>query len=283
MSKRFWSLIIVIMVVAMLTSSIFVIREGKQALLFQMGHIKMQQDNTPRILTPGLHIKLPFVQRAHQFDMKLQSLSLNVPAHLPNSTLEGIAEYVVLWKIADLPLFYQRTGGQWQPANALLTQTLRGHLDLAPANWQPAAANAQAAALGAELGIQVVSITYKGLALSQNSLKSAYHNMIDIQQQEAKHIRVNGKLQADKIVNDAQAQSEIIIAEAQAEASKVRADGDTQAAKIYSDAYSHDPEFYAFLISLQAYAKTFNKQKDVLVLTPTMQFFNYFNQPQSGK
>ncbi len=280
MPKRIWSLTIIVVVVAALTSSIFTVKERKQALLFQMGHLKTQHNGQINILQPGLHIKWPFIEKAYQFDMKIQSLPLNVPARISGSSLEGTAEYVVLWEISNLPLFYQRTGDNWQQANTLLTQTLRGHLELAPDKWNNMIGNEQASKLGAELGVNIISIQYKGLALSQNSLKTVYQMMSDLQEQQAKRLRVDGKLEADKVINDAQTQAEIILAQAQSDASKLHADGDAQAAKIYSDAYSKDPEFYAFLISLQAYAKTFTDKKDVIVLTPTMQFFNYFNQPQ---
>ncbi len=279
MSRRFWFLGLLVAVVFALTSSVFTVREGKQALLFQFNHLKVNLDGVPVVLNPGLHIKLPFVAQARQFDIRAQALSLNVPVR-SQSGLDGNAEYEVYWKISDLVQFYQSTGGEWQQADTLLSQLLIGHLNLTANSIDDNAMLATASNLTKELGITILAINYKGLALSTNALNTTYQIMRETQEQEAKKLRMNGKLDADKVVSDAEAQSTIIIAQSQADASKLRADGDAQAAKIYSNAYSKDPEFYSFLISLEAYVATFSSKKDVLILTPDMQFFNYFNQPQ---
>jgi membrane protease subunit HflC len=281
MSRRFWVLGIVVVGVAALTSAVFTVREGKQALLFQMGHLQVKTTGQPVVLGPGLHIKLPFITQARQFDMRAQTLPLTVSVRMDKTGLDGNAQYVVYWQIDNLPQFYQSTGGSWQQANTLLSQLLTGHLNLTPGAGDSTTLSQQASDLTAELGIKILAINYKGLSLSQNALNTTYQMMRDAEEQEAKKLRMNGKLEANKVVSDAQAQSTIVVAQAQADASKLRADGDEQAAKIYADAYSKDPEFYSFLINLEAYANTFNSKQDVLVLTPDMQFFNYFNQPQA--
>ncbi len=43
---------------------------------------------------------------------------------------------------------------------------------------------------------------------------------------------------------------------------------------IYANAYEKDPQFYAFIRTLQAYEKAIDKHT-VLVLPPTMKFFEY--------
>lgn len=279
MSKRIIYLIVVAAVVTASYSGIFTVREGKQALVFEMGHLQVQSNNQAKVLMPGLHFKLPLIETARQFDMRIQSLPLNVPVRLDNMGIDGTAEYVVNWHIADLPLFYQRTGGTWQQVNTLLTQQLTGHLNLANIATPTTDLQTQAEAIGKDFGITIVSLQYKGLVLSKNALTEVYQSMSDKQEQIAKGLRLNATMQADKIADDAQTQATVVLAQGRADASKLRADGDAQAAKIYADAYSKDPEFYTFLISLEAYVNTFNSQQDTLVLTPSMQFFNYFNQP----
>lgn len=281
MSRRFWGLATVVIAVAALTSSVFTIREGKQALLFELGHLQVDTSGKPTVLNPGLHIKLPFITQARQFDLRAQLLPLNVSVRMDKTGLDGIAEYVLYWQIDNLPLFYQSTGGNWSQADILLTQLLTGHLNLTPGAMTSTAMAEQASALTTELGVKILAINYKGLTLSKNALNTTYQTMRDSQEQAAKKLRLDGKLEADKIMSDAQAQSTITVAQGQADASKLRANGDEQAAKIYADAYSKDPEFYAFLINLEAYANTFNSKQDFFVLTPDMQFFHYFNQPQA--
>ncbi|MBY0544050.1 MAG: hypothetical protein K2Q14_00695 [Gammaproteobacteria bacterium] len=281
MSRRFWILGLIVAIVFALTSAVFTVREGKQALLFRFGHLVVKTNGQPIVLKPGLHVKLPFLVHAKQFDVRAQSLSITIPIRINETGLDGNAEYEIYWKITDLPQFYQSTGGSWQQAETLLSQLLTGHLNLTPYPTDSNVMLQQASLLTGPLGVKILAISYKGLALSTNALNTTYQLMRDAQEQEAKKLRMTAKLDADKIVSDGQAQSTIIVAQSQADASKLRASGDGQAAKIYADAYSKDPEFYSFLINLEAYVGTFTSKQDVLVLTPDMQFFNYFNQPQA--
>ncbi|MFT5283664.1 MAG: membrane protease subunit HflC, partial [Kangiellaceae bacterium] len=75
---------------------------------------------------------------------------------------------------------------------------------------------------------------------------------------------------------------EVMLAEAQRDARQLRGEGDAQAANIYAQTYNKNPEFYAFLRSMDAYRNSFNSKQDVLVIEPTSDFFRYLNN-SSGK
>ena len=70
-------------------------------------------------------------------------------------------------------------------------------------------------------------------------------------------------------------------AEAQRESTTLRGEGDAQAAQIYAQAYSQDPEFYAFMRSLEAYEEALDKDTTI-ILSPKLPFLKYFfsNQPE---
>jgi membrane protease subunit HflC len=57
--------------------------------------------------------------------------------------------------------------------------------------------------------------------------------------------------------------------------------GDAEAARIYADAYARDPEFFAFLRSMEAYKKTIG-DGTTLVLSPDSAFFRYLD-PELGE
>ncbi|MFT5128248.1 MAG: membrane protease subunit HflC, partial [Rhodothermales bacterium] len=46
--------------------------------------------------------------------------------------------------------------------------------------------------------------------------------------------------------------------------------------KIYADTYNKDPEFYAFLRSMDAYKTSFSNKGDIMVISPDSDFFKYF-------
>ena len=72
----------------------------------------------------------------------------------------------------------------------------------------------------------------------------------------------------------------VILAEAERDAARIRGEGDAQSTEIYANAYQRDPEFYAFLRSLEAYEASFGGEQDVLLLDTGSDFFRYFDRQQ---
>jgi membrane protease subunit HflC len=68
----------------------------------------------------------------------------------------------------------------------------------------------------------------------------------------------------------------VTVANAKRESEIARGEGDAEAARIYAEAYSTNPDFYAFLRSMEAYRKTIGKET-TLVLSPDSEFFRYLD------
>ncbi|MCK5662047.1 MAG: hypothetical protein KAI17_01105, partial [Thiotrichaceae bacterium] len=58
---------------------------------------------------------------------------------------------------------------------------------------------------------------------------------------------------------------------------QTRGEGDAIASETYATAYNQNADFYAFYRSLNAYKVTFNDRRDILLLEPKSDFFNFFN------
>jgi membrane protease subunit HflC len=95
--------------------------------------------------------------------------------------------------------------------------------------------------------------------------------------------RSKGKEQAEVIRADADRQRAVLEANAYRDAERLRGEGDARAAAIYAEAYNKDPEFYAFVRSLNAYTNTFNSKDDLLVVDPNSEFFRYLKNPSAKK
>ena len=63
---------------------------------------------------------------------------------------------------------------------------------------------------------------------------------------------------------------------ARSQAEITRGQGDAESARIYAQAYSKDPEFYAFVRSLEAYRATM-KGSTTMVLPPDHEFFRFLD------
>ena len=69
----------------------------------------------------------------------------------------------------------------------------------------------------------------------------------------------------------------MLLAEAERDAQILRGQGDAERIRIFGEAVSADPEFYAFLRSMEAYSRAFSSDDTTMVLTPDSEFFEYFD------
>ena len=67
-----------------------------------------------------------------------------------------------------------------------------------------------------------------------------------------------------------------------ASSSRSAATGDEERNHIYAEAFSKDKDFFAFYRSMQAYDEALKGSHTRIVLSPSSEFFRYFNAP-SGK
>ena len=91
----------------------------------------------------------------------------------------------------------------------------------------------------------------------------------------AKEHRSQGQEKSEVIRANIDRKVSIMIAQADKESAEIRGRGDDESSKIYSESFSKDPEFYAFVRSMQAYQKSFADKQDVMVLSPDSDFFKY--------
>lgn len=127
------------------------------------------------------------------------------------------------------------------------------------------------------LGVDVVDVRVKRIDLPDEVSEPVYRRMKAEREKEARETRSKGFEEAEKIRADADRQSTIIEANAYRTAEQLRGKGDARATAVYADAYNKDPEFYAFLRSLDAYRKSFSSKNDVILVDPKSDFFRYLN------
>ena len=65
-----------VIAIAMLAvvSSCFVVQEGERTILFQFNKVQRTADGNIQVFEPGLHFKLPFVEKVRDLDAKVQTL-----------------------------------------------------------------------------------------------------------------------------------------------------------------------------------------------------------------
>ncbi len=282
--------------VLIFSGAIFTVKEGQSALILRLGKIagmeKGKDADLSVVLQPGLHLKLPFIDQVRFFDTRMQQIATSSKQLLTVVTKEQtylVVDYFARWRIIDPIKFYISTGGSVVRADTLLEQRLN---DIVRAEYGKRTSNEaistgraammlaiqeQAASVGKDLGVSVTDVRIRQITLPSDVMGSVFRRMATERRQFAEAKRAEGIEKAEEIKSLADQQVTVIKAKALAEGAMRRAQGDQEAAMIYAKSYRTNRDFYAFYRSLLAYQHSFADKKDILLLKPDGQFFNYFH------
>jgi|SRR5690606_17287236 membrane protease subunit HflC len=281
-NKSLAALIVGVAVALVAWNSFFIVSQTEKAVQLRFGKV-LEGD-----LQPGLHVKIPMVDKVRKFDARLLTLDSNTSRFLTLEKKAVMVDAFAKWRVADAEQFYTATSGLKQIADERLARRLDSGLrDQFGKRTLHEVVSGERDALMAEitasmdrmarseLGIEVLDVRVKGIDLPREVNRSVFERMSTEREREAREHRAKGRELAEGIRADADRQRRVLLAEAYREAEETRGDGDAKAAAIYAAAYTKDPEFYSFHRSLQAYRDSFADKSDVLVLDPNSDFFRY--------
>lgn len=281
------SLIVPLAMVLIAANSLFVVREGEHAVLLQFGAVAKAD------YSPGLHYKLPFVQSVRKLERRIVTLNREPQRYLTSEKKDVLVDFYVKWKIKNPSRFYTASSGDESLAENRLENTTRDilgrqiialELKEVVADQRSSLMQAVKAALNesvGELGIEVIDVRVKSIALPDEVSQKVYDRMSTERERVANDLRSKGIEASEQIRASADQTVRVTLAEAERDAELLRGQGDAEAAGIYAQAYQRDAEFYNFHRSLEAYRAAFGASPSVLVLDPKSEFFQYFG--ESGK
>lgn len=262
-----------------------VLRLGKPvAELTDAGVAAGEWQPIPNVKLP--FIRIPFADEVLVFDKKIQYLN----AAATEVEIEGnerlIVDYFALWKI-ESPLEFRRSfPGGTDEARNLIQRTVGALVGDAIGNLSMAELLARAEALDdlddrateelAGNGVRVIDVRINRTELPIATEKATFEQMREQRRAISREKRAIGAREAREIRAKADREARELIAVARAEAEVARGEGDADAARIYAQAYGRDPEFYAFVRSLEAYRKTLG-ENTTLVVSPDHEFFKFLN------
>lgn len=281
--------IIILVLLSMLTvSSIFVINEGERGIVFQFSKIKRDSAGEMRVYDPGLHFKIPMIERVNKIDARIQTLDGAPDRFVTSEKKDVLVDSYVKWKIVDFSTYYVRTaGGNIDNARALLKQKVNNGLrtefgtrtikQIVSGDRDSLMAKAliSAESSKADLGIEVIDVRVKQINLPKEVSNSIYERMRAERKAVAQEHRSQGREKAEVARATVDAKVTIMLADAKKQAFTLRGEGDATAAKVYADSYGKDVEFYSFIRSLEAYENSFSSKNDIMVVKPDSDFFNY--------
>ena len=284
----------VLLALALLSSTLFVVDQRQFGVLYALGQIKEV------ITQPGLNFKLPPpFQNVTYLDKRLLTLdSIDTEPMLTAEKQRVVIDWYVRWRISD-PLQYIRNVGLDENAGTLqLNRVVRNAFqeevnkrtvkELLSSKREELMADVKKEVQenvsgGKPWGIDINDVRITRVDYVEAITESVYRRMEAERKRVANELRSTGAAEGEKIRADADRQREITIANAYRDAQKVKGEGDGEAAKVYADAFGRDPQFAQFYRSLEAYKSSFNKKSDVMVLDPSSSdFFNVLRGNSSG-
>ncbi len=258
------------------------------------------------VMEPGLHFKLPFLERAIVYPKNLQEWDGD-PGQIPTKDKTYIwVDTFGRWKIVDPVLFFKTIGTDARLATNRLNEiidpavrnlvtsnrlieavrnsnrvldTFEAGLEDVIKDQRPTYRVAvgraqidrmilQQAKLKLEkFGIELVDVKIKRIDYVEEVRKSVYGRMIAERKQIAEKFRSEGQGEAKKILGDKELDLKKIKSDAYRRAQEIKGKADAESTALYAQAYGQDPEFYSFLKTMEIYSESMDKNSSLVLST----------------
>jgi membrane protease subunit HflC len=297
---RWIALVVALFLVLALSSSVYQVGEAEQVIITQFG----APVGRP-VAGPGLHSKVPFIQKVHRFDKRFLEWDGEV-TELPTRDKRLILiDAYARWRITDPLLYFQRLKDE-RGAQTRLDDILDGETRDAIANHDlvevvrtsnrtpepdSSLVDEEAAVLEpieygreriraeilaaaqkrtADLGIEILDVRLKRLNYIENVRGDVFNRMIAERNRIAAHYISEGQGQAASIDGRRERELAEITSEAYRRAEEIRGRADAEAAAIYTSAYDQGADsrrFYELLKSLETLESTVGPETSLILST----------------
>ena len=282
MNRSFIALGALAAVVVTAASSLFTVHQTQQVLITQFGEpIRV-------IESPGLHVKLPFIQSVITFDRRLLDFDAPGEEVILGDQRRLIVDSFTRYRITNPLVFYQTVGATEQGIrarlNSIVSSSLRRVLGNEPLLSVLSTDRArimgeirgQVNAEARQFGIEVVDVRIRRADLPEENTQAILSRMQSERERVAREARAEGAEVAQRVRAGAERERTVLLAEAQAQSDILRGQGEQEAIRIVAEAFSRDIDFFQFWRSMQAYREAFGEGHARMVMTPDSEFFRYF-------
>lgn len=230
--------------------------------------------------------RIPFVDEVLVFDRRIQYLNAAATEIEIGGNDRLIVDYFALWKI-ESPLAFRRSfPGGIDEARDLIQRTVGSLVGDAAGTLTMAQLLDRAKVLDsldervteelASNGVRVIDVRINRTELPLPSENATFEQMREQRRAISREKRAIGAREAREIRAKADREARELLAQAHADSEVLRGQGDAEAARIYAEAYGKDPDFYAFVRSLEAYRATLG-ENTTIVVSPEHEFFKYLD------
>jgi len=267
-----------------ITKGCFVVEQTENAIVLRLGDpVRVEK-------TPGLKVKVPFIEEVLFFENRLLDIELSELEVTLGDRRRIIVDAFARYVITDPLLFYQTVKNEFGVKIRLSSivlgsmRSVLGSLALSSLlsderftvmrNIKDLVNDS-----AKNLGIIVKDVRIRRTDLPSQNSEAIFGRMISERQREAKELRAKGKEQAQVIKSEANKDALIMVSEAKKKAQMLLGEGEGEANRIYAEGYSKDPKFFEFYKSMQSLNESVkdNQERPKMVLNPKGDFFKHFN------
>lgn len=294
------------LLLAFASGALYIVDETKQVVITQFG----KPIGRP-VTSAGLHLKIPLIQEAHYFEKRLLEWDGD-PNQIPTKDKKYIwVDTMARWRIVDALKFLQSVGNEMSAAsrlddiinsatrdaitNHLLVEAVRNSnriletkdlgedaivseeaLERIEIGRQQLTRSIldKAKVLAPQYGIELMDVRVKGVNYVEEVRNKVYERMIAERKRAAEKYRSEGQGKAAEIEGQMGKELKLITSEAYRQAQILVGKADAEAINVYAQAYSQDPEFYAFMKTLETYKNTIDADSTIL-LTTDSEYYRY--------
>jgi len=252
---------------------LFIVDETKTAIVTRFG------EPIKTITSPGLNLKVPFVDQVRKFEKRLLIFDAPPDSLLTSDKKRLVIDIYARGKIVDPLLFFKTTRNETLAASRaidIISSELRREIasdlqaEIIKTSREQIMNNVKGLAGPKikEFGIELVDVRIKRADFPEEIADSIYGRMIaerkrkaDKERAEAAEIDLTVRSEVDK-------DAAIIRAKADEESKIIIGNAEAEAIKILSEAHSLNTEFYRFLRQLESYENSFAKNPNTTIIIP---------------
>jgi membrane protease subunit HflC len=296
---------VVLAIVIVFGSALYIVSETNQVIITQFG-----EPIGDAITSPGLHLKVPFIQKANYFEKRW--LEWDGDANqIPTKDKKFIwVDTYARWRISNPLVFFQRVRDE-RGAQSRIDDVIDGATRNAVANFvlieivrssnREFELTEEIAILGIseaiakietgreriaqiileksseitpEFGVELKDVRIKRINYVEEVQRKVFDRMIAERQRIAAKYRSEGDGKSAEIRGEKEKELKRIQSGAYRTAQEIKGKADAEATRIYALAYNRDPEFYQFMKTLETYRASLDKETWLLLSTES-EFLKY--------
>ncbi|MBN2413832.1 protease modulator HflC [candidate division KSB1 bacterium] len=293
-----WAVIIIIALIV-LSNALFTVDETKQAIITQFGDPVGEP-----IINAGLHIKIPFIQKATLFEKRIMEWDGDSNQIPTKDKKYLLVDTFARWRIVDPLKFFQSVNNERNAlgrlddiidgvtrdfiSENLLIEVVRNSNRIMAISTEAEeetlieadslkieqgrmaitkAILAKVQEIVPQYGIEVEDMRIKQVNYIEEVRVKVFDRMISERNRIAQLYRSEGQGKKAEIEGQMQKELQRISSEAYRTSQEIKGRADAEATEIYAGAFNRDPEFYSFLETLNTYRETVDKTSTIVLST----------------